>query len=80
MGKRRVMLRGAGNQFVTIDDEATLGAILGETLYWPDGKLVTVEDFQSDIDTREIDTKILTTEREATAAIADNRKIMLMGF
>jgi len=42
--KSRVQLYGITGKYVVIDTEATKGAVVGSTLLWPDGTVVTVED------------------------------------
>lgn len=82
MSKKRVLLAGPGRQqFATIETEATIGAVLGRNLLDEDGNIVSLEDLMpAQPDDREIQSLIVTVDREAAAAIADNRKLMLMGF
>lgn len=44
MTKRRVPLWGKPQGYVSIDDAATDGAVLGENLRWPNGELVKKEE------------------------------------
>lgn len=45
MSKQRVPIWGKPQGYVTIDPAATEGATFGENVRWPDGRLVTKEDF-----------------------------------
>lgn len=45
MTKRRVPWFNKPNQFVEVDTDATVGAVLGVNLFWPDGRLVLPSDF-----------------------------------
>ena len=50
MAKRKVKLYGMNQQgFCTVEDLATIGAIVGKNLYWPDGTLVSEGDLETAI-------------------------------
>ena len=44
MSKRRVQLFGQ-SRGVDVETDATVGSVFGVDLVWPDGRLVTIEDF-----------------------------------
>jgi hypothetical protein len=48
MTQYRVQLWGQPGRSVTVEANATKGAVLGVNLYWPDGRLVTPQDFAGD--------------------------------
>ena len=41
-GKTRIPVHQAVGKFISVEPDATKGAIVGVNLYWPDGSLVTV--------------------------------------
>ena len=45
MSRVRVPLHGKAGGFATVDPAATVGAIVGTNLYWPDGTVVVEADF-----------------------------------
>jgi hypothetical protein len=63
MAKRRVPWFNKPNQFVEIEPDATIGAVVGVNLYWPDGSLVTEADLAGETadDTEEVINQVYLT-------------------